>query len=297
MTQRECIRCQRLIDAEARICPFCNQEHLVEARDGPPRVVQEPEERRYLEIRPEESPRQRSWWSVRLIAAAGIAALLIGSFAVGGILYALSNDRDDEGPATPPAETARKETTRSDFPDLELVLDDPSALVGRSATSQPIPDPDHKFSPEARRSDLTAVPSTEYQKVQEQKPPPSEEGRFEAADPRTIRAPLIPHNPPRPRPSPPAPGASGPGPASVGATTPPVPISKPLPALRPARGNVRVELTVSPTGEVSDVRVIEGASRQMREILSSLNRWRFRPATRGGQPIEGRYQVNIILGE
>ncbi len=74
--------------------------------------------------------------------------------------------------------------------------------------------------------------------------------------------------------------------------TAPEPMRKDLPAgLRST--HVVFVCTLDRTGELKDIKVLEpGAAETTSKILVALHSWKFRPAFRGGEPVE----VNAILG-
>ncbi len=111
--------------------------------------------------------------------------------------------------------------------------------------------------------------------------------------------------PPRPAPPPPsqapAPRPAIPAPRVVGGNAPPVPVSQPAPAYPRSAlrsgigGTVNVSVDVGPDGVPTSVSIASGSgSRDLdRAALDAVRRWRFRPATVGGQPSVGRVTVPI----
>ncbi|HUO84704.1 MAG TPA: energy transducer TonB [Thermoanaerobaculia bacterium] len=292
---RTCIRCGRPVDAEARSCPFCNQEQVIERLDGSSAPVTAPSERRNLERRPEAPPVPRRIWQRKAGMAFGVGILMIVTFAVGGIVYAITHGggrgSSQEKIAIEQGEPVRDQQTRGDFPELRFAPD-PTSTIGRAVTTHPVPDPDHKVPNEYQRSDATALPSREYSGAAASRSAEEKATRqavFEPADPRTITTPLTPLAPTRPR----AESTSAPN------TTPPVPISQPLPGLNQIRasGTISLRLRVGPSGNVQEVEILEGIPGATERVVSSVRSWRFRPATRDGQPVAGSFRVNIILGQ
>ncbi len=64
---------------------------------------------------------------------------------------------------------------------------------------------------------------------------------------------------------------------------------------RRIEGYVVVEFTVTETGEVEDVRVVEASPRGVfeRAAISAIKRWRFKPKMREGKPIRVRARQKI----
>jgi TonB family protein len=58
------------------------------------------------------------------------------------------------------------------------------------------------------------------------------------------------------------------------------------------QGNVVVEVTISAQGEVVDARVLESVGYGIEELaLATVRQWRFRPATRDGEPVPSRQDI------
>lgn len=113
-----------------------------------------------------------------------------------------------------------------------------------------------------------------------------------ADQPRLLEA------PPRPA-APPSPPAQ-PAPTSSDRATP-QPLSTPAPrypqeALRMgAGGTVRVRVTVAADGSVDRLELASGSGNRHldRAAMEAVRRWRFQPATRGGQPVSAEVVVPI----
>lgn len=102
-------------------------------------------------------------------------------------------------------------------------------------------------------------------------------------------------------PPPPAPSAASADPSSPQATpatepqdsTPPEPLSTPAPVYPPdalrmgAGGTVQVRITVGSDGQVVQRELAESSGNRAldRAALEAVQRWRFRPALRNGQPV------------
>ena len=112
--------------------------------------------------------------------------------------------------------------------------------------------------------------------------------------PRLLEAPVRPVAPPPP--------AARPAPAIADRTLP-QPLSSPAPrypreALRMgAGGTVRVRVTVAADGSVDRLELAESSGNRYldRAALETVRRWRFQPATRGGQPTAADVVVPITF--
>lgn len=77
--------------------------------------------------------------------------------------------------------------------------------------------------------------------------------------------------------------------------TPPVPTSQPLPDVSDldASGTVRLNLTVDASGRVREVEIVQGVPGITGRLIESVRRWRFRPATENGKPVQGMFPVEV----
>lgn len=113
-----------------------------------------------------------------------------------------------------------------------------------------------------------------------------------ADQPRLLEAPQ--------RPAAPPPAPAQPAPTSSDRATP-QPLSTPAPrypqeALRMgAGGTVRVRVTVAADGSVDRLELASGSGNRHldRAAMEAVRRWRFQPATRGGQPVSAEVVVPI----
>ncbi|HJT89637.1 MAG TPA: TonB family protein [Bryobacteraceae bacterium] len=78
-------------------------------------------------------------------------------------------------------------------------------------------------------------------------------------------------------------------------------ISHPLPAMpalavaRDIHGTVKLEATVDKTGRVTSVSVVSGNPILVPAARDAVSRWRYRPATLNGQPIEVKAQIDLVF--
>jgi hypothetical protein len=78
--------------------------------------------------------------------------------------------------------------------------------------------------------------------------------------------------------------------------TPPVPLSREAAAPPAGAPSATYDVVVNPSGAVEQIRKISGDS-GMRESMmrAHIKSWKFRPATRGGQPVRYRMQVRVAV--
>jgi hypothetical protein len=322
--KKDCIHCSRSIDAAARVCPYCNREQdVARVAEARPTIPLPPIEVAPAAARPSLVRSVRSQWGMRALVIAAVVGLLMASFAIGGLVYGIGKRGDNKADKKEeqPIQVAEN-SSRSEFPQLTLVAEnDPTSSIGRSITSAPIPDPDHKVPSEFQRSDATALPSTEYSKLLEQnkkaaQPAPQQ---IASADPRVLTAQQPPAHAAAPTPPPrnrtavepeterereprePArPRETSPEPRSEQerlrdrvVRTDPVPLSQPLPQGINEDGQMRFRLTVGADGRVKEVRVLETMPGMTGRMIASIQRWKFRPATENGIPVDGTFMVDV----
>ena len=119
-----------------------------------------------------------------------------------------------------------------------------------------------------------------------------------------IAAPPPPARPPTPAPHPAtAPPPIAAPPVNTAATSDAVVQSSPAPrypqdALRRGLGGtVKVRASIAADGSVADVALAEGSGNRDldRAALEAVRRWRFKPATRNGQPVASEVSVPIVF--
>jgi periplasmic protein TonB len=74
--------------------------------------------------------------------------------------------------------------------------------------------------------------------------------------------------------------------------TRPEPISQPLPDLN-VDGTARFRLQIGTDGRVKEVTVLESIPGATPRLISSIQRWRFKPATENGRAVEGTHIVDL----
>jgi cbb3-type cytochrome oxidase subunit 3 len=320
--KKNCLRCNRLIDAEARICPFCNQEQMVETLDGSTKPVKEPSPPSPSPIWGAGSERSRRR-KIILSAAGGV--LLIATFFIGWIVYALG--QQDRGQRRVAEEIPMVETEDpTPLPDLTLVADhraDPN--IDPAYTSRLGEELNAELPEEFQRRDATALPWAVYQRVAAEEEIRETERRARLVDPREVTEAARPRQPvarverDTESPQPPArplgeiPGAAGPvteaptppsqqaqqaqAPEAAGIVqTKPKPVSQPLPSIvSRVPGTIRLNLIVGANGRVQNVEVLQQMPGVTPRVVAAVREWRFQPATIDGRPIESNYQVEIVV--
>lgn len=297
MERKPCLRCNRAIDASARICPFCNWDQT-EAYTAP---IAEQEAQ--IAAPAPTAPREKSEWRKRLLIAIGGPLLLILSFALGLFLYRIRS-------APPTGQTTHENTPattsssgRSESPRAGTV---PLVAAGEAARAeQPIttaPTATNPANPaDIQRTDITAASSVEYAALAARAR--SEQKTSALVDPRSITGPAYAAAaataPPRrtlaaaqqtmrptERPAMAAPPRA--------ARTNPVPEFQPIPHISVDRSiTATLELLVGSDGRVKEVNVREGIPGQTPRLIAAVQSWRFRPATENGVPVQAPFSVDI----
>lgn len=307
-----CPHCGRVIDAIARMCVYCNRdpqappsERKLEAAPlppPPPSVSSNPVAATVLpKIRAAE---QKVGAKVLMIAAA--AMLLMASFAVGGLYYAFSK----RAPQTPAEEEGAPLVMDAEQPDvtgLALPTGTPivTAVPPGTYTSAPAPAPGMPApSPMEAGADATALPSDQYAQIAAQaQRVANTPATFQSADPRLVQTPPpglgAPAAPAPRRPAAPQQAAVPVQTQHTGKYTHARPVSQPLPNFGRVRqgGTVRLTLTVGTNGRVEEVQILESVPGLTSKVISAVQRWRFEPATRDGQPVRGQFPVDITFNE
>jgi hypothetical protein len=313
MEKKPCVRCGRLVDPVARLCPYCNWDQELAA---PPADAAVPA---FVDDRPDPATQQRRRVLRRALVAAGVAVLLVGTFVVGGLVLRIGKSAADRKPTEdlPGQEAARGASGRA-VTDLTLVSVDPTSTVGRSITSAPPASPSGEVIG-TDRPDITALALQQYSEVARRAAAETPLGETAPTlDPRTIR----PEPLPPPRVPPPAPTSTARLPEPPGTlssterptpvereppmTAPPPPerersesrrtrpraISQPLPDLD-INGTARFRLRIGADGSVREVEVLQTIAGSTAQLVSAIQGWRFEPATENGRPVEGTHIVDV----
>jgi len=279
--QRKCLRCERGIDAWARICPYCNwdQSRPAPLHEAVPAAV--------AEYKP---PAETSLRKKLLYAGAGVL-LLIVAFGVGMFI-----NRDGAPKNAPDAITDGVPEAPVSVPkraDTPLVPTNEPGGYEAPITSAPASNPAEGVAAnEWDRSDATAVSSAEYaqlaRRAQAEKKQPAG-----LVDPRTITGSAYGQAPAAPRRRAPVTATGAPAAAqTAGIRTRPVPQYQPVPRLN-ARGSARLDLMIGPDGRVKDINVRRSISGNSAALIGAVQQWRFKPATANGQPVAAPYSVEI----
>lgn len=280
--RKPCLRCQRQIDAYARLCPYCNWDQTDPAVPAPETVqLTEPA---YV------PPRGRGWRRYVGFGIGGVLTVIL-AFAVGVWI------NSDAAPKNAPRPVAEQQETTSQKPwnraDVTLV---PVSDLEQPITSAPATNPATGVPTEYQRTDATAVSSEEYAQLAAKA---KEEKRLNAAlvDPRSIKGPAYSPAPPRREELPPPMTSAVPVPGEPPSnviTTRPVAISQPLPDIKLSQdATARLDLTVGPDGRVQEVNVRATIPGHTSELIAAVQRWRFKPATENGVPVAAPFSVEL----
>jgi TonB family protein len=241
-------------------------------------------------------PPDRSWRKPVTLGV-GAVVLLVGSFAIGAFVH--GNDPPPDAPA-PVTEQQRQDAARP-VPRADITLV-PVTDGGMDIpiTSAPITNPAEGVPTEYQRSDATAVSAAEYAQLAARA---TEEKKKTQAlvDPRSITGPAYAQAPKPPSP-PPSQVSSSASPETdettdrprILVTTRPVPEYQPLPDIKVSETTTaRLQLLIGADGRVKSVDLREGIPGQTAKLIATVQRWRFKPATQNGQPVEAPFTVDI----
>lgn len=303
--KKRCIRCDRPIDSFAKICPFCNWD---QSDLAVPRVEQQTEP---TYVPPPDVP----WRKYALMAGGGIF-ILIAAFALGSIMQGhkppvrgLEQQNQQQAQKTNAA--AANTGPRSNVTLVETTNSSDTVAVDQPITSAPVPTPAQGVPAEYQRSDATAVSSVEYAQLAA-RAQAEKKAKQAVVDPRSLTGPAYAQGPPeRSQPqmsssaeAPPVrPTESTPEPATDtqpererprAASTRPVPEYQPIPDIQVSETTTaRLLLTVGADGHVKEVSVLQGVPGQTSKIISTVQTWRFRPATENGTPVSAPFSVDL----
>jgi len=303
--RRQCIKCGRAIDAYARICPYCNWDQSEPVLAATP--VQE-------SAVPAYTPPADHGVRNRVLAGVGGVVLLIAAFSIGSLVHGRNRP-----PTTAEQEAAATATTGTGRPspraNVTLVpVSDGMPDIEQPITSAPLANPAQGVPTEYQRTDATAVSSEEYAQMAQRAK--AEKKKMDVlVDPRSITTPVVPPDttpppqtsassasPQQPQQQPQPNGSESsrdpvnlPSPAArVVVTTRPVPTDQPLPDVRVSRPmTARLKLIIGKDGHVKEVNVLQGIPGETGKLIGALQRWRFKPATENGVPVEAPFTVDV----
>jgi TonB family protein len=316
MSERKpCVRCQRGIDAWAKICPFCNWD---QAEAAP--AVEPPKPAAVANYVP---PSEFNLKKKLMYAAIGVV-MLIASFGIGVVIN--RDGAPKNAPETIEEQLAQEELAKSPIrrADTTLVPTNEPGGIEQPVTSAPVAVQPGATPNDYQRTDATAVSATEYAEIARRAKaekermamvvdPRSLTGPAYAQSPRTVRprsqTPFpqtgqMPGQPPQAQMPPEAgqpmprqePQAEAPAPQMArrraGVRTRPVPQYQPLPQIS-TKGTARLSLIIGADGRVKSVDVEKPLERNTAQLLSAVQSWRFKPATENGEPVSAPYSVEI----
>jgi hypothetical protein len=299
--KKQCISCHRPIDPYARICPYCNWDQ----ND----VAVPPGEQAAAEMY--VPPQERSWRKYALMLGGGIV-LLIGSFALGSKIQGHKPVKglEEAASVTDTASTTApvRPAQRANVTLVPLDGSEPPSYE-TPITSAPATTPAEGVPPEYQRSDATAVSSVEYAQLAALAQAEKKRQQKAEVDPRSLTGPAYaaserqaPRLQPQMSSSADAATATAASqqdttmrePSRAVTRTPPVPEYQPTPEIQvKANTLVRLQLTIGADGRVHEVNVLQGIPGQTSKIISSVQQWRFKPATENGTPVSALFTVDL----
>ncbi len=295
MSERKpCIRCDRAIDAWSKLCPFCNWD---QTNPEPPPVSQQ--RQAAIEAAPKDDLKDQLK-KKGLLAGAGVM-VLIASFLVGMVI---NSDDTPENAPEPISEQEQKAIPPVKRADTPLVPTNERGGIEQPITSAPVAAVPTGTSDGYDRSDATAVSSDEYKQLA-QRAKAEKKQMTALVDPRTLSGPAYAQGTPPVRrastnlqqaqPGEPA-AAVQPQRARRAVRTRPIPQYQPLPQMN-GSGTARLTLIIGTDGRVRDVNIERALSRNTADLVSAVQKWRFKPATEDGEPIAAPYSVDISFGD
>jgi len=285
--QKRCVRCERAIDAVAKLCPFCNWD---QAETPPPVVAQAAPAADY--VPPEEHKKRRM-----IIGAVGGVVLLITAFSLGSLIHG-GNPEDTA------AKTGGSLVSQTAGPGPQKVnLGGPQAnvalepvavnqpIVEQPITSAPAPTSTNGIPDAYQRSDATAVSSAEYQQLAARA---KAEKQSALMDPRLLTAPVYTKPRPRPQPAEPQEADAAPAQQRISVRTPPRAEYIPFPEIHVDRETtIQLTLLVGADGRVHSVGIDGVLPGQTAKLIAAIHSWRFRPATENGVPVSAPFSTAV----
>lgn len=282
--KKKCVRCDRAVDAYARICPYCNWDQS----EVPPPVTEQAAAPTYV-------PPPEKTWRNYIKQGVGAIVLLIAAFVIGFFVHGNEPPKNAPVPITKQADEPSRTAPRAD---VTLIPVDDTSSIELPITSAPLPNPAQGIPKEYQRSDATAVSSVEYAQLAERAK--AEKKSSTLIDPRSLTGPAYAQAPPRAEPDPaetssqPMASSSSEEPGRVIVTRRPVPLYQPYPKVNVSEpATARLNLTIGPDGRVKEVNVVNGIPGQTSRIIETIQTWRFQPATENGQPVTGQFSVDL----
>ncbi len=276
--KKQCIRCGRTIDAVARICPFCNWDQA-EAFVPRPEPTVEPA---YVPPSPERDLRRY------MRVGIGGVVLLVVAFGLGLLVHGKNPPKTPAEEATEQAQSAPVKP--APHADVRLVPVNETSGIEQPITSAPPPNPAQGVPTEYQRSDATAVSSAEYAQLAARAAAEKKKEK-PILDPRSLTGPAYEQGQqPRPQIS----SSESAEPERRVSRTPPIPEYQPVPNLNLSeQATARLVLTVGADGRVHEVNVVQGVPGETTRIISTVQTWRFKPATENGTPVSAPFTVDL----
>lgn len=283
--RKKCVRCDRGIDAYARICPYCNWDQSA----VPLPVSEQPA------VATTYVPPPDTRWRNYIKTGVGAVVLLVVAFGIGFFVHGNEPPKNAPEPVSKQSDTPSRTSPRAD---VTLIPVNDTSSIELPITSAPLPNPAQGLPKEYQRSDATAVSSVEYAQLAERAR--AEKKANTLVDPRSLTGPAYAQAPPRRDPaeadpsSQPMSSSSSEEPGRVIVSTRPVPQFQPYPTVtvrEPA--TARLQLTIGPDGRVKEVNVVNGVPGQTSHIIETVQTWRFKPATENGQPVTAQFGVDL----
>lgn len=279
--KKQCINCNRGIDAAAKSCLYCNWWQAEKPAAKPEQAA----------TTAGAAPRADRHWNRKVLGAIAFVALLIIAFVIGSLIHGFE-----------PSEVKAAQQPKAPVPTVATQAPAPPAaniplVPDNSAPAGPIEQPAAALPQSTTvngamgNPDATAMTSEQYGAAIQQGTQPPQQAQ--TVDPRTVggtvygqTVPSQPSQPPRaPRPQHHA--------AVAGARmTQPVPEYQPVPSLR-GHGHAKLALTVGTDGRVHDIDVMEPMQGDMGRLIGAVQSWRFKPAMQNGIAVTSRFTVDI----
>lgn len=288
--QKRCVRCERAIDAVAKLCPFCNWD---QAETPPPVVAQPAPAVDY--VPPEEQKKRRM-----IIGAVGGFVLLITAFALGSLIH--GGNPEDTAAKTGGSlvsQTAGPGPQKANLggPQANVALEPVGInqpVVEQPITSAPAPMSPNGIPDAYQRSDATAVSSAEYQQLAARA---KAEKQSALMDPRLLTAPVYTKPRPRPQPEPEqqqAEATQAQAQQRISVRTPPRAEYIPFPEIHVDRETtIHLTLLVGADGRVHSVGIDGVLPGQTAKLIAAIHSWRFRPATENGVPVSAPFSTAV----